>query len=161
VGYLGAFMHDGFCSELLLRLAWELRERLPRVVRGLPLQTLWGFKCDSSMPGLGVHADAAAVNVNFWITDESANLDPEGGGLLVYEHQAPLDWGFLKYNNDARSILAYLDSVGSRTQRVAYRANRAVIFDSDLFHASDRPRFREGYAQRRVNITLLYGRRES
>lgn len=161
VGYLGAFMHDGFCSELLLRLAWELRERLPGVVRGLPLQTLWGFKCDSSLTGLGVHADAAAVNVNFWITDESANLDPEGGGLLVYEHQAPLDWGFLKYNNDAQSILAYLDSLGSRTQRIAYRANRAVIFDSDLFHASDRPRFREGYAARRVNITLLYGRRES
>jgi hypothetical protein len=43
--------------------------------------------------------------------------------------------------------------------RVPYRANRAVIFDSDLFHASDRPHFREGYLNRRINITLLYGLR--
>jgi hypothetical protein len=43
--------------------------------------------------------------------------------------------------------------------RVPYRANRAVIFDSDLFHATDRPLFREGYLNRRVNVTLLYGGR--
>jgi len=42
---------------------------------------------------------------------------------------------------------------------VAYRANRAAIFDSDLFHATDSPRFRDGYASRRINITLLYGLR--
>jgi Tfp pilus assembly protein PilF len=160
-GYLGAYLHDGFCSELLLRLAWEFRERLPRIVRGLPLQVMWGYKCDSSLPGLGVHADAAAVNVNFWITDDSANLDPQHGGLLVYEHAAPLDWGFGKFNKDSDTILGYLESVHSVPLCVPHRANRAVIFDSDLFHASDRPRFREGYTNRRVNITLLYGLRTS
>jgi tetratricopeptide (TPR) repeat protein len=160
-GYLGAYLHDGFCSEFLLRLAWEFRERLPRIVRGLPLQVMWGYKCDSSLPGLGVHADAAAVNVNFWITDDSANLDPGHGGLLVYEHEAPRDWGFGKFNKDSDTILAYLESVHSAPLCVPHRANRAVIFDSDLFHASDRPRFREGYAHRRVNITLLYGLRTS
>ena len=158
-GYLGAYLYDGFCCELLLRLAWEFRERLPRIVRGMPLQIIWGFKCENSQPGLGVHADAAAVNVNFWLTDESANLEPDGGGLLVYEHDAPADWGFRKYNDDAAAILAYLESVGSVPQRIPYRANRVVVFDSDLFHASDRPRFREGYVNRRVNITLLYGHR--
>jgi hypothetical protein len=49
--------------------------------------------------------------------------------------------------------------VGSVPVRAPYRANRAVIFDSDLFHASDRPHFREGYLNRRINITLLYGLR--
>lgn len=43
--------------------------------------------------------------------------------------------------------------------RIPYRANRAVIFDSDLFHATDQPAFREGYANPRVNITFLYGQR--
>lgn len=160
-GYLGAYLHDGFCSELLLRIAWEFRERLPRIVRGLPLQVMWGYKCDSSLPGLGVHADAAAVNVNFWVTEDDANLDPEHGGLLVYEHDAPLDWGFGKFNKDSDTILAYLESVRSVPVCVPHRANRAVIFDSDLFHASDRPRFREGYVNRRINITLLYGLRTS
>jgi hypothetical protein len=79
----------------------------------------------------------------------------------VYEHDAPLDWGFGKFNKDSDTILAYLDSVRSVPLCVPHRANRAVIFDSDLFHASDRPRFREGYANRRVNITLLYGLRTS
>lgn len=158
-GYLGAYFYDGFCSPLLLRLAWELREAFPAVFRGQPLQTMWGYKCDCSLPGLAVHADAAAVNVNFWITDDSANLDPQSGGLLVYPQQAPEDWGFAKYNHDPGPILRYLESTGGEPIRVPYRANRAVIFDSDLFHATDRPRFRGGYLNRRINITLLYGLR--
>ena len=120
---------------------------------------MWGYKCDSTLPGLGAHADSAAVNVNFWITEDEANLDPEHGGLLVYTHDAPKDWGFAKFNKDSATILSYLDSVGSVPVRVPYRANRAVIFDSDLFHASDRPHFRDGYSNRRINITLLYGLR--
>jgi len=97
--------------------------------------------------------------VNFWITENEANLDPQGGGLLVHTCDAPPEWGFNKFNSDAVTINDYLDKVGSQPVRFAYRENRAVIFDSDLFHASDRPRFREGYLNRRINITLLYGSR--
>jgi tetratricopeptide (TPR) repeat protein len=158
-GYLGAYFFDGFCSELLLRLAWELRAHMPRVIGGHAFNMMWGFKCDSALPGLGVHADAAAVNVNFWITEDEANLDPSGGGLCVYEHDAPRNWDFRSFNVDNSRIQAYLDSIGSVPTRYPYRANRAVMFDSDLFHASDNPRFREGYPHRRINITLLYGNR--
>ncbi|MGH8766326.1 MAG: tetratricopeptide repeat protein [Burkholderiales bacterium] len=160
-GYLGSYFFDGFCSKLLLRLAWELRERFPRIIQGKPLQMMWGYKCDSALPGLGVHADEAAVNVNFWITEDEANLDTEHGGLLVYTHNAPRDWDFAKFNNDSKAILDFLNSVGSLPLRVPYRANRAVIFDSDLFHATDQPRFRDGYLNRRINITLLYGLRSA
>jgi Flp pilus assembly protein TadD len=158
-GYLGSYFFDGFCSRLLLQLAWELRERLPRVLRGLPLQMMWGYKCDNTLPGLAVHADDAAVNVNFWITEDEANLDPEHGGLLVHTQDAPRDWGFAKFNTDPAVIMRYLESVGSVPVRVPYRANRAVIFDSDLFHATDQPRFRDGYTHRRINITFLFGLR--
>lgn len=158
-GYLGAYFYDGFCTELLLRLAWELRARMPRVIRDHPLNMMWGYKCDSTLPGLAVHADAAAVNVNFWITEDDANLDPDGGGLQVYEHTAPSDWDFRRFNNDADGIRAWLQSIGSVPRRYPYRANRALMFDSDLFHATDAPRFRPGYLNRRINITLLYGNR--
>jgi hypothetical protein len=40
VGYLGAYFFDGFCCELLLRLAQELRERLPGIIRGQPLHMM-------------------------------------------------------------------------------------------------------------------------
>jgi tetratricopeptide (TPR) repeat protein len=161
VGYLGAYFYDGFCCELLLRLAREFRERFPRIVRGLPLQMMWAYKCDATLDALGTHADSAAVNVNFWITEDEANLDPEHGGLLVHTQDAPREWGFAKFNIDRQAIERHLESTGSTPLRVPYRSNRAVVFDSDLFHASDRPRFRAGYLNRRINITLLYGLRAS
>jgi hypothetical protein len=34
-------------------------------------------------------------------------------------------------------------------------------FYSDLFHETDRIAFKEGYLNRRINITMLYGRREA
>ena len=44
-----------------------------------PLQYLWAFKYDSRLSGINIHADFAAVNVNFWITPDDANLDPNTG----------------------------------------------------------------------------------
>jgi tetratricopeptide (TPR) repeat protein len=160
-GYLGAYLDQGLAPEALLRIASELRERLPRVMRGLPLQSLWAYKYDSEPPGMGIglHADSAAVNVNFWITPDDANLDPDHGGLLVYLRKAPPDWSFEKYNRDWQSIVDFVEQADQPPLCVPYRCNRAVIFDSDLFHATDAPRFRAGYANRRINITLLYGHR--
>ena len=43
--------------------------------------------------------------------------------------------------------------------RVPYRCNRAVIFDSSLIHESGGVRFRSGYENRRMNVTLLFGER--
>ena len=40
-----------------------------------------------------------------------------------------------------------------------YRANRAVIFNSELLHQTNKVRFKPGYANRRINVTLLYGER--
>ena len=162
-GYLGAYLFDGFASAPLLALAAELRMRMPAVIRGLPLQMMWGYKYESALPGAGIrlHADSAAVNVNLWITADEANLDPSTGGLLVHAHDAPPDWGFAKLNLDVAAMERELEKVGTPPLRVPYRANRAVIFDSDLFHATHAPRFRDGYANRRVNITLLYGLRSS
>lgn len=158
-GYLGAYMPDGFSGRLLLRIAAELRARLPRVIRDHPLQTMWGYKYDARYAGIGVHADVAAVNVNFWITPDEANLEPGTGGLVVYTHDAPKNWDFRRFNRDSEEIYRYLESAGSEKVTVPYRANRAVIFDSDLFHETDAFHFKPGYENRRVNVTMLYGTR--
>ena len=50
--------------------------------------------------GLSLHADAAAVNVNFWITPDEANLNPDTGGLVVYDKEAPAEWNFAAYNSE-------------------------------------------------------------
>jgi len=158
-GYLGAYMQDGFSGRLLLGIAHELRKAMPRTIRDHALQTMWAYKYDSQYSGIGVHADVAAINVNFWITPDEANLEPGTGGLVIYTHDAPRTWSFKHFNHDHARINAYLESVGAKKITVPYRANRAVIFDSDLFHATDSFRFREGYENRRVNVTMLYGTR--
>ena len=73
-----------------------------------------GFKYDSSLTGINMHADFAAVNVNFWITPDEANLDPDSGGLVIWDKAAPLDWDFAKYNNDEAAIRDFLASGAPR-----------------------------------------------
>lgn len=160
-GYIGAFLGDGFASPLLFQIADELRTTFPRIFTHHRLTQAWAFKHDSARRGLNIHADAAAVNVNFWITEDAANLDPETGGLVVYDREAPSEWNFKEYNSDRNKprILAWLNEAGAQAIRIPYRANRAVVFNSDLFHETDEISFKDDYVSRRINITLLYGYR--
>lgn len=158
-GYLGAFPESGFAAPLLAQVAEEISTTFHDIFAAHPLRYHWAFKYDSSLDGIGIHADEAAVNVNFWITPDSANRDPESGGLVIWDKAAPLDWDFAKFNADEKAAYAFLEESGAREIRIPYRANRAVIFDSNLFHKTDTIRFADGYENRRINITMLYGRR--
>ena len=42
-------------------------------------------------------------------------------------------------------------------RRVPYRQNRAVLFTSSLFHATDTVEFKPGFETCRINFTLLFG----
>ena len=105
----------------------------------------------------------AAVNLNLWITDSSANTDPSSGGLVVFHTQAPADMAFQIYNRDTPEARAAREALlakdGHAKTRVAYAANRLVMFQSDLFHRTDDFAFEEGYDQRRINLTYLFGER--
>jgi Flp pilus assembly protein TadD len=160
-GYLGAMMGDGFASPLLIQIAEELRGRFPGVFGAHRLTQAWAFKYDSISQGLKIHADTAAVNVNFWITPDDANLDPEGGGLVVWDREPPAEWDFSLYNNESMepAVMAFLENAGASPVKIPYRQNRAVIFNSNLFHCTDSFNFRDEYECRRVNVTLLYGNR--
>ena len=160
-GYLGAMPESGFACPLLAQITEELRDAYPAIFAGHGLNYLWAFKYDSQMDGIELHADRAAVNVNFWITPDEANLDPTSGGLVVWDVAAPLDWNYDRYNGDVAASRQFLDDAGARPITIPYKANRAVIFDSDLFHKTDRIDFKDGYLNRRINVTLLYGRRSS
>ena len=162
-GYIGAFLGDGFASPLLFQIAEELRLKFSRIFKQHRLTQAWAFKHDSARRGLNIHADAAAVNVNFWITPDEANLNQETGGLVVYDKEAPREWNFQEYNSDKNKpkILAWLEQVGAQTVKIPYRTNRAIVFNSDLFHETDEITFKHDYLSRRINITLLYGFRRS
>nr|WP_321986011.1 tetratricopeptide repeat protein [uncultured Lichenicoccus sp.] len=159
-GRLGAFLRDGFNCPLLLQVAEELQQALPQLIgRRHPLLQLWAFKNDHVQPETSCHADFAAVNVNFWITPDEANLDPATGGLVIHDLEAPADWAFDAYNKDGRRIEALLAERRPGVSVVPYRANRMILFRSDLFHKTAPLNFRPGYENRRINVTMLYGRR--
>ncbi len=159
-GRLGSFFRAGFNCELLIQIAQELREALSELLTdACPLRQLWGFKYPPTLDADTIHADFAALNVNFWITPESANDDPRCGGMIVHDCEAPPDWDFDLYNRRTDLIREFLATQKAKRLEIAYRENRAVIFNSNLFHETAPLRFRTGYENRRVNITLLYGDR--
>ncbi len=160
-GYVGALLGQGFCSPVLLSIADQLKQAMPRVIGDYPLLQAWGFKYDQRMQGIHMHADFAKVNVNFWITPDSACADNTTGGMVVYDVPAPSSWTFADYNTDQAKMQAFLKAHDAKPMRVPYRENRCVLFDSSLIHITDELHFKPGYENRRVNVTLLYGRARS
>ena len=166
-GYLGTYLSDGFANPLIFQIADELRKKFPKIFKSYAINQIWAFKYDSraknkdsSLKGIDVHADFAAINVNFWVTPKEANLNPKSGGLIVYDVEAPKDWNFNAYNNNEKKIRQELKKSKGKTKVIQYNENRAVVFNSNLFHETDSYEFNEGYENRRINVTILFGRRQ-
>ena len=158
-GYVGAYGHDGLHSWPFLSLGEELRRAMPRIFASHKLRFLWAYKYDSRHRGITVHADRAAVNVNIWLTQDSANLDPNSGGLVIYPARATEGQ---QRDGSAIDGIAGVEEYTRRLQgtdnaTIPYRCNRMVIFDSALYHRTDDFRFKKGYKNRRINLTYLYG----
>ena len=158
-GYIGSFIENGFNAPLLLQISEEIRLQYPEILKKFPLTKAWAFKCNNQMKGIKIHADFAAININFWITPDKANLNKKTGGLLIWDKEAPKNWDFEKYNNNHLAIKNFLKKKKSKMKRIKYKSNRVIIFNSNLFHASDNFNFKKNYENRRINITLLYGKR--
>ena len=110
-----------------------------------------------------VRASVAAVNINFWVTPDDANLDPDTGGLVVYRAQPPSNWTFDDFNLEPQSQInleRLLAESDAGYVRVPHRANRIVIFNSTLVHETDSFTFKTGYKNRRINFTFLFGQRK-
>lgn len=113
-----------------------------------------------SREGIGVHADDALLNINIWLTPDSANDDPQSGGLVIYHEAAPKEWNIRSGDRSADASDKTREMwYGRKNITVPYRQNRMVLFDSHRFHRTDSYRFKRGYRNRRINLTLLYGTR--
>lgn len=156
-GFVASYLEDGLACPLLLQIADELRSALPEILGAHALSQAWAFKGLRAQSAVDVHADDAAVSLNFWVTPTEANLNPTRGGLVVCLAPPPDDWQIKDYDADQERIVTFLEQQAGKRLIVAYRQNRAVIFRSRLFHASDSPKFAPGYENRRMNLTLLYG----
>jgi len=156
-GYAGAYIDDGLHDKILLYLAKELAQTLPMITPHA-LKYLWAYKYDCNYQGIHLHADQAAINVNVWITPDEANLDSRSGGLVVFTAKPPAEWEFKDYNTNTDFVVEQLlRPTNFANVTIPHKQNRAVLFDSALFHQTDAFRFKAGYENRRINLTILYG----
>jgi len=159
--YVTAYLTDGFNCSLLYQIAEELKARFPRVIGPRFLSNMWAYRHAATARGVDAHTDYAAVTFNFWITEDSANRVPGHGGLLLYKVEEPLDWDWMDVNrrkNEPEIQARIAEFLGAAEPvTLPYGSNRAVLFASKLFHKSDEIRFAEGFENRRVNITMLFG----
>lgn len=162
-GFLSSYMGSGFQCSLLFQIAEELKQRLPRLLSDQSLGNMWVYRYPSQGEGVRAHTDEGSVTFNFWITPDTANLQPGRGGLVTYAKEQPLEWDFRSFNlhkddpstqQQIRDFLASADAVYT-----PYRCNRALLFHSNLFHRTDRFHFKDDYTSRRMNVTLLFGER--
>ena len=68
------------------------------------------------------------------------------------------NWDFESYNTNTDIVIdQLLRPTNFANVTVPHKPNRAVIFDSALFHQTDKYRFKKGYENGRINLTLLFG----
>ena len=159
-GYIGATPEDGFACPLLAQIAEEIRSTFAPIFAPHHFHYLGAFKYDSTLStGTNIHADNSAVNVNFYITPDDANLDPESGGMDIWDVAMPEGIDMRIYNGDENAAREFLKTSKARVTTVPHKANRAVIFRSDLFHKTSDCTFQEGYLNKRINVSLLFGHR--
>jgi tetratricopeptide (TPR) repeat protein len=156
-GFVASYLEDGLACPLLLQIVDELRGTFPDILGNHQLSQAWAFKGLKAQSAVEVHADDAAVSVNFWVTPTEANLNPGRSGLVVCRAHPPDDWEIRDYDADQPRIVTFLEQNAGDSLIVPYHQNRAVLFRSRLFHYSDRPEFASGYENHRINLTLLYG----
>ncbi len=156
-GFVASYLEDGLACPLVLQIADEFRAALPELLGPHPLTQAWAFKGLRGTEPIDLHADDAAISLNFWVTPAAANRAPGRGGLVVYPDPPPADWALVDYDTDRTRIRDFL--AGHETRRIAipYGENRGVLFDSRLFHGSDSPDFAIGYENHRINVTMLFG----
>jgi tetratricopeptide (TPR) repeat protein len=155
---VGASLRNGFCCPLLLQIASEIRQVLPGVFGAHLFTGLFSYKYLGRGTVGNVHADRGAVSLNLWITDDAANEEPQRGGLVFWNKRVPPEYFSEDPDLIDRLHQRLLSEPDARPSVVPYRANRALVFHSDVLHRTDRVCFRDDHGSRRVSITYLYGR---
>jgi len=159
-GYIGATPEDGFACPLMAQIVEEIRALFPEIVAPHPFRYLGAFKYDSTLStGTNIHADNSAVNLNLYIAPDEANLAPECGGMDIWDLPAPEGEELRIYNGNEAKARQLLIDLKARVTTIPHKANRAILFKSELFHKTADCKFREGYLNKRINISILFGHR--
>lgn len=155
---LEANLLTGFSSPLIFQIAADIKKAFPNIIGSHPFTSCWAYKYFKNKSGLGVHCDDGAVSINFWITPDQANNNPNAGGLVLWNKKVSRDYLGEMTEQKQQQFQQVIAEPDAQSFRVPYRCNRAVLFNSNVLHGTDTIDFKPGYENNRINMTFLYGK---
>jgi|14BtaG_2_1085337.scaffolds.fasta_scaffold09375_6 hypothetical protein len=118
----------------------------------------WSFVYNNIGKGVPFHADPSNINVNIWVTPDSAILNNNKNGLTICSKNPPKNWNREQWNgNKDNCIDDFLKKEEHFNTKIDYKCNRAILFDGALFHKTDDVETKDGIFNKRVSYTMLYG----
>lgn len=145
------FKNQDYLSEIIAK---ELSSKVDLP----PFQRAWSFLYHShEREGVGLHSDPSIVNLNIWVSTDKAIKDKSKNGLTIYKVRPPKTWTSDDWNGDSAKSLRYVKSKKIKPTIVPYKSNRAIFFDGAYFHASNGISTNEGFENKRVSYTMLFG----
>lgn len=157
-GYEGAHLDDGLSDPMIYQLAEALSTDLNGIFSPHQLMYAWAFRYHQNHQGVALHHDSAHINVNLWLTPDRYNNTPNTGGLMLYPHNPPDHWDLERYTLSSAQMQGFIEAQKLDPVQIPYRQGRMVIFNSRFLHQTQPFDFQEQPHQRRLNLTLLFGR---
>jgi hypothetical protein len=143
------------------KMAQTVASRLPRVLANLSLVQHIAFMHQRNN-GLCAHSDTGRVTLDLWLTPDEYNLEPNTGGLVLYDVKRTSDQDIHQFNARPWCVEYFNKHTRGGSVTVGYKYNRAILFDARTFHASDRMRFvGDGAQTYRINYALLFDQSET
>jgi len=170
---VAAYIQQGFTHPLVMHVALALRNTFsfiqPHHIAGAwgssystgQVNTTGGEIGSTVQDGIVLGNEQAAVTSSLWLTPEVANLGDNAkasGGTSVWLRKPPasLDSAGKASGNQQVDLLGeFLKD--AKVKSIEYLSNRAILFDSQFFHATNAMQFDEGHLNRRTELTFLYG----
>lgn len=143
---------------LLTNVTEDMNSNIP-ILRNFNFQRSWAFIHKNNAGGVNLHADPANININIWVTPDECVNNQEKNGLILWDKKAPEDWIHKNYNGPLIECRKFLAEQHSLPRLIEYKFNRATIFNSSYFHETAGVSMKEGYKNRRINYTFLFGHR--
>jgi hypothetical protein len=137
-------------------IAAELKRQVPQLLHGYEFVRCWAFMHQRNA-GLKVHADNGAITLDLWMTPDECNLNPDTGGLVFFDVKRDPAQMIHEFNTVEWAEQYFRQHTCGRSEKVAYRFNRGVLFDAATFHESDAVDFVADSAETyRINLSLLF-----
>ncbi len=147
-----------FALHLIQDIASELACRLPDLIQGLSLAEYSAFM-NRKNDGLSIHSDNGLLTLNLYLTPDECNLDPDCGGLVLYDVKRGSDQLLHEFNSQPWCTNYFEAHTKGGKAKIGYRFNRAVLFDATTLHSAERMRFFGGdVGSHRLNLALRFDR---